>query len=903
MLFPSTISPQPFLQLYRANRLRATLLVVLLVGGALLARPHPAQAQGDGTPDSSVLVLSPDAIPRAAPTSWFTVPGVRSSASPLGVALFGTPSDDGAPVDGLQAAAAPASRSKDGPLAPLGLDLARLYLEVASPGELDALGISNRLALSSDVLPSNGLAAPPSYLHQASGRVVIDAVASGSGSKDQRGAQLHRDLKRLGLIRSAQAGPVVSGSFPIRQLGQAARLPSLAAMRPAVAIRHTGSVTSRGDAALRADVARSDNGVTGAGVRVGVISDSYDQDPTASTRASQDIATGDLPPASQIDILDDTFTDSPIDEGRAMMQIITDIAPGASLSFHTGFPGTATFVNAVRDLAAGGADVIVDDLGFLTAPYFQDGLIAQVADSVASEGIPFFSAAGNVGPNSYQSPYRNVSSSDGRSFHDFDPGSGVDILQEISLPVGDTVRIGLQWPQSSAEVGGPPPDTDLDIFVVNDTLAIIDGSVDPNTTAPVEFFEFANAGNVDADEDGQPDEVFSLSIERQSGPAPALVKYIYFEDALRIREYATFSSTLFGHPNASQVAAVGAASYLATPEFGVSPPIVRAFSSRGGTPIYLSPDGTLLPSVETRQKPDFVATDDADNTFFGGSDTESNGFPNFIGTSAAAPHAAGVAALMLEKDPSLTPAQIYASLRQSGVDMDDQFTTGFDAGFDFQTGFGLIQANLASPLPVDLALFEGVASGDAVVLSWTTASETGNAEFAIQRAPGALDPSSALETGASRASASGPPSWSTVGVVEGAGTRSTPTRYSFTDRSVPDGVDVVSYRLRQMDIGGTLQYSDAITVQLSPLERLVLDAPYPNPARTSITVSAQIPRRTETTLSVFDVLGRSVRRVDLGAREGTFQETLDVSSLASGLYFLRLQVGTETKVQKLQVVR
>jgi len=74
------------------------------------------------------------------------------------------------------------------------------------------------------------------------------------------------------------------------------------------------------------------------------------------------------------------------------------------------------------------------------------------------------------------------------------------------------------------------------------------------------------------------------------------------------------------------------------------------------------------------------------------------------------------------------------------MDMNDQFTNGFDTGFGFQTGLGPIQANVADSVPVDLARFEGIASGDAVVLSWTTASETGNAEFAIQRAAGGRGP-------------------------------------------------------------------------------------------------------------------------------------------------------------------
>jgi len=82
-----------------------------------------------------------------------------------------------------------------------------------------------------------------------------------------------------------------------------------------------------------------------------------------------------------------------------------------------------------------------------------------------------------------------------------------------------------------------------------------------------------------------------------------------------------------------------------------------------------------------------VAPDGADTTFFG-VDIDGDGFPNFFGTSAAAPHAAGVAALILQADPSMTPAQVLSTLPSTARNMRP-------AGFDNDSGFGLIQADAA----------------------------------------------------------------------------------------------------------------------------------------------------------------------------------------------------------------
>ncbi len=175
------------------------------------------------------------------------------------------------------------------------------------------------------------------------------------------------------------------------------------------------------------------------------------------------------------------------------------------------------------------------------------------------------------------------------------------------------------------------------------------------------------------------------------------MKYIYFNPGMAILEYATDSGTLFGHSNADGAEAVGAAFYFDTPPFGTAPPILEGFSSAGPQPILFDLADMPIPDP-MRMKPEIVAPDKANTTFFGsdiddpGDGSDDDMFPNFEGTSAAAPHAAGVAALMLEAVPALTPSAIYTTLEMTAIDMDDPFTPGFDMGFDFGTGFGLIDA-------------------------------------------------------------------------------------------------------------------------------------------------------------------------------------------------------------------
>jgi len=566
----------------------------------------------------------------------------------------------------------------DGPLVKMGQGLATLYrqyqrhLDTRAPEPFE----------SSDPL-----------VRVANERVLIDAVAHDSD-------KLLVALQQLGLEQGAMFKHMVSGWLPIATIPQAAALGSLRFARPAAALTNVGLVTSQGDVAQRSNLARANFNVDGTGIKVGTLSDSFNCRVAPLTDYPTDVTNGDLP-AGIVPLADLSAVPSSScsDEGRGMMQLIADVAPGSAQQFHTAFNGIADFAQGILDLAADGADVIVDDVIYFAEPMFQDGVIAQSADQVAALGIPYFSSAGNSARQSYESLFR--ASASVLTFpqaagvpHDFDPGPGDDPFQLVTIPNG-TTNISLQWDQPYASASGGAGATSDLVFCLYDSTPLVTEApffcVDSANIGndPVESFFITNSGSAAA---------ASFAVIRKSGGNPGRLKYVYFRSGMTVNEYATNSPTIYGHANAAGARAVGAAPYWLTPPYGTTPPVKEAFSSAGPTPILF--DLTDTPVLDERMKPEFVAPDGGNTSFFGsditdpGDGSDLDTFPNFFGTSAAAPHAAAVAALMLQQ-ADLTPAGVYDVLASSGIDM-------LTPGFDDDTGYGLIDAQLvmASTAPV-----------------------------------------------------------------------------------------------------------------------------------------------------------------------------------------------------------
>ncbi|HEU5137127.1 MAG TPA: hypothetical protein VFU13_18410 [Steroidobacteraceae bacterium] len=565
---------------------------------------------------------------------------------------------------------------------------------------------------------------------------------------------LRAQLEAKGLLGAVSHPTAVSGRAPVAALSNMAATSGLKFLRPTLAMarRHPavsqGAIVSQGDRSLRADRARLESGATGRGIRVGVLSDSYDCAPgpfepgAPFTRAAQDIANGDLP--ADVLILKDLAAapnDECSDEGRAMMQLVHDVAPGSPLAFYTAFESQEDFAAGIRALAAAGSQVIVDDVIYFAEPMFEDGIIAQAVNDVHADGVAYFSSAGNDARLSYESRYR-LSDDPGISGprHDFAPGAAVDGLQAATASAGSATLLSVQWDQPSLSANGRRgalSDVDVWFYDVNgdpfeictddpaQVVCQIPG-FDPNIDIgdAVETPIMVNFSDEDIE--------VQIGIELFEGPAPNYVKYVWFDlDAgvFTVDEYDTASSTVYGHANAAGAEAVGAAAWYQTEEWGSPlrpqciPACLNSFSSAGGTPILFGANGRRLGIPVVRLKPGVTGPDGGNTSSFFfdlgfeiPGTSEPDGIPNFFGTSASAPHVAGVAALILDQRArdvaarkrfigprQLTPDLIYWALRLTADDMKLR-NFGGDIGpqrvdnangFDFDTGFGFVDAQRA----------------------------------------------------------------------------------------------------------------------------------------------------------------------------------------------------------------
>ncbi len=426
---------------------------------------------------------------------------------------------------------------------------------------------------------------------------------------------------------------------------------------------------SEGDKTHRAFDARNAFGVNGSGVKIGVLSDGVD---TLAARQ----ATGDLP---AVTVLPGQAGSG--DEGTAMLEIVHDLAPGAQLFYATAVSSITSFAQNIRDLRTAGCDIIIDDVIYLTESPFQDGqavsvvsptnggAVIQAVNDVTASGALYFSSAGNEGnkddgtSGTWEGNFNPNGTppvlAGGGLAHNFGDG-GQSVLVTVSSEL-----VTLHWSDPLGASGN-----DYDLYNLDNSLTtIFDASTDTQD------------GNDDPVEITGPAFTNERLVVLQFSGINRFIRLENFRGRLAINT----TGATFGHSCAA--AAFGVA---ATPAVGPFPNpftatnVSETFTADGPRQLFynanstaITPGNVLAGGGLIRQKPDITAAD--------GVITAAPGFNPFFGTSASAPHAGAIAALIKSANPALTPAQIRTALTSSAIDIET-------AGTDRNTGAGIVMA-------------------------------------------------------------------------------------------------------------------------------------------------------------------------------------------------------------------
>jgi subtilase family protein len=439
-----------------------------------------------------------------------------------------------------------------------------------------------------------------------------------------------------------------------------------------------GSRSSEGDVTHRAFAARGAYHIDGSGLKIGVLSDGV-----RTLAASQ--ASGDLGQVTVIGPAAPCAATTTCDEGTAMLEIVHDLVPGAQLYFASAFVSITSFADNIRALRAAGCDIIVDDVFYFVETPFQDGqpgptnrnggVVIQAVNDVTADGALYFSSAGNSGNlndgtagvwegnfvdgGAVTGQIRVIEGAAAR-LHSFG-GQSFNVLTSVG-----SVN-NLHW---SDPLGASS--NDYDLFRVNAAgTTVLAASVNPQTGTqdPYEQVSAGAAGD-------------RLVVVKFSGAD----RYLHVNSNRGRLSVATAGQT-HGHAAAANAYGVAATPAGAAFPFAfTSTDSVETFSSDGPRRIFFQANGTPYTPGDfsatggiVRQKPDVTAADGVSVTGVGG-------FPStFFGTSAAAPHAAAIAALVKSANPALSPAQIRGILTSTAIDIEG-------AGVDRDAGAGILSA-------------------------------------------------------------------------------------------------------------------------------------------------------------------------------------------------------------------
>ena len=206
-------------------------------------------------------------------------------------------------------------------------------------------------------------------------------------------------------------------------------------------------------------------------------------------------------------------------------------------------------------------------------------------------------------------------------------------------------------------------------------------------------------------------------------------------------------------------------------------------------------------------------------------------------------------------------------------DGDPRNATTPDVGADEFDGF----------TPVELNSFSANIINGSVQLNWSTATETNNRGFDVQRSSEGTD-------------------YISLGFVNGYGTTTQQHNYSFTDKNLNQGS--YSYRLKQYDFDGSFHYSDVVKVDFNIPLKFALEQNYPNPFNPSTKIKYSVPQSSKVIIKVFDVLGNEIETlVNEEKPAGTYELTWNAANLPSGVYFYQIKAGEFTTVKKMILLK
>jgi len=186
-------------------------------------------------------------------------------------------------------------------------------------------------------------------------------------------------------------------------------------------------------------------------------------------------------------------------------------------------------------------------------------------------------------------------------------------------------------------------------------------------------------------------------------------------------------------------------------------------------------------------------------------------------------------------------------------------------------------------VPVELVSFNASVNENSVTLSWITATELNNSGFEIERTLLGSE-------------------FEKVGFVPGHGTSTETHSYSFVDQSLAAGS--YAYRLKQIDLDGTYEYSNIVNVEIiTPIE-FELSQNYPNPFNPSTTIKFSIPEGSQVSLKIYNSLGQEIKiLVNQFMEAGIHNVNFNAVGLNSGMYFYRLDAGEFTQVRKMTLIK